>query len=67
MEEHGNFNIVLQRCRHRHSSASMPDGPAAPSVFNATDRTSGPVTGADPRFYARGSRILRARKIRVSY
>ena len=21
----------------------MPDGPAAPSVFNATDRTSGPV------------------------
>ena len=22
---------------------SMPDGPAAPSVFNATDRTSGPV------------------------
>jgi len=23
--------------------ASMPDGPAAPSVFNATDRTSGPV------------------------
>ena len=25
------------------SLASMPDGPAAPSVFNATDRTSGPV------------------------
>ena len=21
----------------------VPDGPAAPSVFNATDRTSGPV------------------------
>ena len=23
----------------------MPDGPAAPSVFNATDQTSGPVIG----------------------
>ena len=32
-----------QRRRHRHPWASMPDGPAAPSVFNATDRTSGPV------------------------
>jgi len=28
---------------HRHPRASMPDGPAAPSVFNAIDRTSGPV------------------------
>ena len=28
-----------QRRRHRHPWASMPDGPAAPSVFNATDRT----------------------------
>ena len=38
LKEH---NIELQR-RHRHRRpwASMPDGPAAPSVFNATDRTS---------------------------
>ena len=28
---------------HRHSSALMPDGPAASLVFNATDRTSGSV------------------------
>ena len=35
------MDIELQR--HRHSSASMPDGLAAPSVFNATDQTSGPV------------------------
>jgi len=35
--------ILKQRRRHRHSSALMPDGPAAPSVFSATDRTSGPV------------------------
>ena len=42
MEEHENFNIELQRRHHRHSLASMPDL-AAPSVFNATDRTSGPV------------------------
>ena len=43
MEEYENFNIELQRRGHRHSSTSMPDGPAASSVFNATDRTSGPV------------------------
>ena len=45
MEEYENFNIELQEQRrhHRHSSASMHDGPAAPSVFSATDRTSGPV------------------------
>ena len=45
MEEYENFNTELeeQRRHHRHSSASMPDGPAAPSVFSVTDRTSGPV------------------------
>jgi len=32
-----------QRRRHRHPWALMPDGPTAPSVFNATDQTSGPV------------------------
>ena len=39
MEEHEKFNIELQS----HPWALMPDGPAAPSVFNATDRTGGPV------------------------
>jgi len=43
VEEYENFNIELQRRHHRHSLALMPEGPAAPSVFNATDRTSGPV------------------------
>jgi len=47
LEEHENFNIELQRSRlwHRHRNlwASMADGPAAPSVFNVTVRTSGPV------------------------
>ena len=43
MEEYENFNIELQRRGHRHSSTSMPDGPAASSVFSAADRTSGPV------------------------
>ena len=35
--------ILKPRRHHRHSSALMPDGPAAPLVFSATDRTSGPV------------------------
>ena len=35
--------IEQQRCRHCHPWASMSDGSAAPSVFNVTDRTSGPV------------------------
>ena len=39
---HENFNIELHRSRGV-AIASMPDGPAAPSVFNATDRTCGPV------------------------
>ena len=48
LEEHENLNIEAEkqrrRRRHRHPWVLMPDGPAAPSVFNATDRTSGPVT-----------------------
>jgi len=32
-----------QRRCHRHPWMSMPDGLAAPLVFNATDQTSGPV------------------------
>ena len=32
-----------QRHCHRHPWVSMPDGLAAPLVFNATDQTSGPV------------------------
>jgi len=36
------INVELRR--HHHPWASMPDESAAPSVFNATDRTSGPVT-----------------------
>jgi len=46
LEEHENFNID---CRGAEASPSPSlgvdaDGPAAPSAFNATDRTSGPVT-----------------------
>ena len=40
-EEHEYWTAEEQRRRHRHPWASMPDGPAAPSVFYATDRTSG--------------------------
>ena len=32
-----------QRRCHRHPWMSMPDGLAAPLVFNVTDQTSGPV------------------------
>ena len=37
------LNYREQRRLHRCPWASMPDGPAAPSVFNVTDRSSGPV------------------------
>ena len=47
------MKILILNCRGAEASplpspspslVVMPDGPAAPSVFNATDRTSGPVT-----------------------
>ena len=45
------MKILILNCRGAEASpspffghaASMPVGPATPSVFNATDRTSGPV------------------------
>ena len=35
------MKILILNCGG--AEASMPDGPADPLVFNATDRTSGPV------------------------
>ena len=42
------MKILILNCRGAEASPSPSlgvdaDGPAAPSVFNATDRTSGPV------------------------
>jgi len=39
------MKILILNCRGAVASPSlsMPNGPAALSVFNATDRTSGPV------------------------
>jgi len=47
LEEHENFNIELQESSGvaiaiLHGRRCLHDGPAAPLVFNATDRTCGP-------------------------
>jgi len=43
------MKVLILNCTGAEASpsppwASMPDGPAAPSVFNATDRTCGPLS-----------------------